>query len=222
MSSLNWARPQALIIAVGRIWDTPSAALPILALHRVRRGLLPDEPAGELDGLDDLLVARAAAEVVRQGLLDRLHIGIGIRVQQGLGGHDHPGRTEAALDGAGQDKGLLDEVRILGRPEPLDADDLGPLQLHHLGEAGTDRLAVDDDHAGAALPLPVAGLLRPGQAQVLAQVVEQDHVRTGLHLLLYAVYCQSYFLHFTPFLRASFSNQVSVLLYHAIIDRMLH
>ena len=191
-----------------------------LAAHRLRGGLLPDEPAGKLDGLDDLLVARAAAEITRQGLLDGLHIGIGIRIQQGLGGHDHPRRTETALDGAGQDESLLDEVRILRCAQPLDADDIGTFQFHHLGEAGTDRLAVDDDHAGAALPLPVAGLLRPGQTQVLAQVVDQDHVRACCDLLLYAVYCQSNFLHFSPFPSLLFQPSVN-LLYHAIIDIML-
>ena len=78
-----------------------------LAAHGVRGGLLPDEPAGELDGIDDLLVARAAAEITRQGLLDGCHIGIGILIQQGLGGHDHARRAETALDSAGQDESLL-------------------------------------------------------------------------------------------------------------------
>ncbi len=78
---------------------------------------------------------------------------------------------------------------VFGRPEPLDADDLGPLQFHHLGEAGTDRLAVHDDRAGAALPLPVAGLLGPGEAKVPAQIVKQDHVRTGIHVALNAIDC---------------------------------
>ena len=141
-------------------------------LHRLWCGFSAEETAGKPGGLDDLGITRAAAKIVRQGLLDLLDARIRILVQQRLGRHDHPRRAEAALNGAGQHKGLLNEVGILGRPEPLDADDLGPLQFHHLGEAGTDRLAVHDDRAGAALPLPVAGLLGPGEAKVPAQIVK--------------------------------------------------
>src|SRR5262245_33994227 len=52
---------------------------------------------GPQDGLDDVLVAGAAAEVARQRpahlFLGRIRVG----VQQCLGGHHHPGGAEPAL-----------------------------------------------------------------------------------------------------------------------------
>ncbi len=77
----------------------------------VERGgleLAAQEAPGQLDGVDDLDVAGAAAEVVAQGVPDLLGRGIGVLVEQRLGRHDHAGDAEAALHGSGQHEGLLD------------------------------------------------------------------------------------------------------------------
>ena len=89
-----------------------------------------------------------------------------------------PGRAEAALDGAGQDKGLLDEMGVFRGSQPFDGDDLGAFQVGHLGQAGTHRLAVDDHRAGAALAFAVAGLLGAGQSQILPQQIQQYPFRS--------------------------------------------
>ena len=54
----------------------------------------------ELHRVDDLAVSGAAAKIARQPFLDLADIGIGVLIQQGLGGHDHAGSAVPALDGA--------------------------------------------------------------------------------------------------------------------------
>ena len=80
-----------------------------------------------------------------------------------------PGGAEPALDRAGQNKGLLDEMRIVRRPQALHRDDVGTFQVGHPGQARPHRLAVHYHRAGAALAFPVAGLLGSGQPQILPQ-----------------------------------------------------
>ena len=143
----------------------------------LRRGLLPQEAAGQLHGFDNLPVAGAAAEIAAQGLFDGLLRRVRIAVQQGLGGHDHPGGTETALDGPGQHKGFLNQMGVFRGTETLDGDHLGSVQIDRLFQAGFHGLPVDDDRAGPALAFPVAGLFGSGQPQVLAQDLQQDSGR---------------------------------------------
>ena len=56
--------------------------------------------------------------------------------------------------------------------EPLDRRDLRAVPHDGQGQAGIDPPAVDQDRAGPALAV-VAALLGPGQAEVLAEGVEQ-------------------------------------------------
>ena len=174
MSAPNAAVPQALAIALGRGMGDPERGR-VRARHQIGGGdLAAEEPAGQLDGVDDLHVARAAAQVAAQRPLD---LGPGrarVRLQQLLGRHDHAGDAEAALDRAGQDERLLDQVRPIRRAQALDRRDLRALERGDPGDAREDGLAVDEDHAGAALALAVARLLGPGQAEVLPDQVEQD------------------------------------------------
>jgi hypothetical protein len=149
----------------------------VLGRHEVRGcDLAAQEPAGQLHGVDDLHVAGAAAEVAAQRALDLVPSGVRVRGQELLGGHDHPGDAEAALHGARQHERLLDEVRPLGRAEALDRGDVGAGERRDLGDAREDGLPVHQDHARAALALAVAGLLGAGEAQVLADDVEQHRL----------------------------------------------
>ena len=50
-----------------------------------------------LDGVDDLLVARATAQVMGQRLLDLIAARLNVVVDQAMGLHDHARDTEAAL-----------------------------------------------------------------------------------------------------------------------------
>src|SRR6478735_4133544 len=51
-----------------------------------------------LDGVDDVLVARAPAEVAGQRGADLLLVGLRVALEQLGGGDQHPGRAEAALE----------------------------------------------------------------------------------------------------------------------------
>src|SRR3546814_5977699 len=52
---------------------------------------------GRLDGLDDVVITRAAADVALQPLADLVFLGIGVLLQKVHGGHHHARRAEAAL-----------------------------------------------------------------------------------------------------------------------------
>ncbi len=169
-------------------------------MNLLRGNFAPDEPPGELYGLDDLLVTGTAAQVSRQRPFDRADVGIGVPVQQRLGRHDHTGGAEPALDGARQHKGLLDQVRVIGRPQPLNGDNVRTVEPGYLEKTGPDRFPVDNYGAGAALPLPVTRLLGAGKAQVPAQIVQEDHIRSCLNLTWNAVDCERYCVVHFPFL----------------------
>ena len=140
------------------------------------RAAFDDGPHRPLGGqphrVEDLLVARAAAQVAGQRLAD---LGVGrIRVarQQVVAGHDQPRRAEAALHRARLDEGLLDGVQLLALGQPLDGDDLAALGLPGEHEARAHELAVEVDRARAALAL-LAGVLGAREVEVVAQRHEQ-------------------------------------------------
>lgn len=128
------------------------------------------------DGLLDLRVARAAAEVAGHGGVDLLARGMGIAVKQRLGCHDHSGRAVAALDGAGVDKRLLQRVRLVGGADALDGLDRTAVRLDGEHTARVDRAPVHDDRAGAAFA-KVTALLRARQVRALAQHVQKRLLR---------------------------------------------
>ena len=98
---------------------------------RLRRG-------GELDRVDDLHVARAAAEVAEQGVGDLLARRLGMLREQRLGLHHDPGRAVAALRGAGGDEAVGPQPPgLLG--QPLLGDDVLPRDARRLLGAGDDR-----------------------------------------------------------------------------------
>src|SRR5690606_40198242 len=116
------------------------------------------------DGLVDLRVSRATAEVAGECFTDLLTVGQRVAEQEPVSGHQNAGRAEPALRGAAVGEGGLERVRL---PRPGEAFDGGDLAAHGLEdgrEAGEDGLAVDEDGAGAAVAL-VASLLGAGQAE---------------------------------------------------------
>src|SRR3954453_15325014 len=127
----------------------------------------------EPHGVDDLLVARAAAEVARERLADLRVARARIARQQVVRGDDQPRRAEAALHAAGLDERALHLVQLaVGRRDPLDGHDLAALGLRGKHETRADELAVEVHRARAALAL-LAGVLRAGQVEVLAQRGQQ-------------------------------------------------
>ena len=132
---------------------------------------LAQQARGDFDRLDDLHIARAAADVVAQRMADFFLRGIGVCIQQGLGGDHHAGNAEAALHGAclaeGKGINVLFKVR-----KPFHGENVPALQLVRLLNAGLDRLAVDEHGAGAAGALRAA-VLHGGQAQRIAKVAHE-------------------------------------------------
>src|ERR1035438_9516275 len=70
-------------------------------------GLRSSLEGGFLDRVDDVLVARAAAEIAFQTVADFFLGGARVALQQLTGSHDHAGRTKAALEAVLVPEGLL-------------------------------------------------------------------------------------------------------------------
>ena len=133
---------------------------------------------GGEDGVDDRLVAGAAADVAGDGVDHRRAVGIGIAVEERLGGEDHAGRAEAALGGEAVGEGALQRVQRAVRRRALRAS--RPRRPRRAA-AGTRQesveLAVDQHGAGAAGALPAADL-GGGEAELVAEHVGEK--RAGL------------------------------------------
>src|SRR6185436_12850237 len=126
-------------------------------------------------------VSRAAADVAGDAEANFVFRRVGILVEQRLGHHDHPRRTEAALRAA-----KLGELLLQRMLDSFDGDDLAAVGLHPEHETRIERLAVNQDGAGAAVA-HVAALFRAGEAGLVAQRVEQAAVGLELQLARLAV-----------------------------------
>ena len=74
---------------------------------------------GGEDGVDDRLVAGAAADVAGDRVDHVVAARVGIGVEQGLGGDDHAGGAEAALGGEAVGEGALERIeRAVRRRRP--------------------------------------------------------------------------------------------------------
>src|SRR5215216_1229625 len=91
-----------------------------LEVLRHRRLLMLGGPA---DRLDDVRVARAAADLARDRLADLVVARVRIGVQQRAGGHDHARRAEAALEAVLLHEALLRGVELAVALHVLDRAD---------------------------------------------------------------------------------------------------
>ena len=148
--------------------------------HGMGRILAAPPLGGQGHGLDDLLVAGAAAEVAGEPLLDLGTVRMGDLRQQRPRRHELARDTEAALGGTGLEERFLERVEPVADGQPLHRRDRGAIGLDAEHQARVDALAVDDDGARAALP-DEAALLRAGQTEVVAQDVEQRVVDLDVH-----------------------------------------
>src|SRR5688500_720381 len=83
----------------------------------------------QLDRLDDLRVARAAAQVAGDRLPDRLLVAVAARLEVGLRGHEHARGADAALGAAGLQERLLERAQ---RPRGAEALDRAHVRALHL------------------------------------------------------------------------------------------
>ena len=123
---------------------------------------------GLMDGVDDLRVAGAPADVAGQRLADLRVVGMWMAAQKVVRGDDQAWRAEAALHGPRLDERALHLLRV----NAFDRDHLTPVRLAGEDEARAHQRAVEVDGARSALAL-LARVLRAIQAEPLAEDVEQ-------------------------------------------------
>src|SRR5919112_6391445 len=111
----------------------------------------------ELNGLHDVLVSRAAAQVPFQAFPYLLLRRVRVLLQQADGGHDHARRAVAALQTVRLVESLLHGMPHTILRDAPDGGDLVPVGLHRKDRARLDRLTVDVDRAG-----PATGRVAPG------------------------------------------------------------
>jgi len=138
-------------------------------------GFAASDLGEQLDGVDDLLVAGAAAEVGSHVGGDLRASGAGVALQKGVCPDGQSRRAEAALDGAASNEAIGDLLAVdLG--ETFERGDAFAGDLRGFDRAGEAGLVVDEDGAGAALTLGLTASLGRGDAEVVAQGVEQGLV----------------------------------------------
>ena len=127
-----------------------------------------------VDRGEDPAVAGAAAQVAGDRLADLEVVGRGVAVEEVVHGHDQAGRAEPALHGARHRRTpAARPTAPPGRRRALDGGDRAV--AHRVGrehEARAHQHAVEQHRARPALAL-LAGVLGAGQAEPLAQHVEQ-------------------------------------------------
>ena len=103
-----------------------------------------------------------------------------------MGGGDHAGRAEAALQRVMLTEGFLQGRELGVTGEPFDGHDLGALGLHREHQAGAHGCAVDENRAGAAHAV-LAAHMGAGQPQMMAQAIRQREPRLDVDLDLSTV-----------------------------------
>ena len=130
--------------------------------------LLPVRGSG-LDGIHDLLVARAAAQIAGNRLADFDAVRARIGSQQRLARQDHARDAETALHRAVINKRLLQIAGTAVRAaHAFDRDHLAAAGLGRQRQAAIDQPPIQQHRAGPALADPTA-LLGAGQAEGIAQ-----------------------------------------------------
>src|SRR5262249_19749186 len=125
-----------------------------------------------LDGIDDRLVAGAAAVVSGQVLADLVARGAGETKHEIMSGHQHAGRAESALERVAPMEGFLQLRELAGVGQSFDGIDSAPIRLYGKHQATAHDLAVDADRAGAAHAM-LAGGVRSSETQLLAEEVDE-------------------------------------------------
>src|SRR5262245_2122680 len=128
---------------------------------------------GALNRVDDVLVARAAAEIPRDALADLAFGRRGVVGEQRDGGHDHARRAVAALQPVLVPERLLHPVQLAITGEALDRGDLGTVGLDGERRARLHAPSVNEHRTGAALTR-IAPDVRAGQPEVLPQEVNEE------------------------------------------------
>src|SRR2546425_1125768 len=129
-------------------------------------------PRVGLDGVEDLRVARAAAEVALERRAEVVTARARAAFQEGEHGEQHAGRAEPALHGAVPHERLLERMEPALALEPADGEDRAPSRGGREHEAARHRPAVEEHGARAADAL-AAAFLDVEDPERVAQDLEQ-------------------------------------------------
>ena len=124
--------------------------------------------ANSSDGLDDLDVSRAAAEVSRDCLTYLCDCGVGLRIEQGLGREKHAGRAEAALSRAVLMEASLKRIERRALAQSFYSRYLPSSGCRRQNQARIHRASIEQNCASAAFA-GVTSPLRAGDTEVEAQ-----------------------------------------------------
>jgi hypothetical protein len=149
------------------------------ALVVLGEGAAALDAGDDLDGVDDLHVAGAAAEVLLERVGDLGAGGFGVGGDEAERADGHAGNAEAALEATGAGEGLGDELAIL-LGDALEGDDVLAGDLADGEGAGEAGLAVDEDGAAAAVGLRGTAVLGGGDVAFLAEELEERGVLVDL------------------------------------------
>ena len=147
-----------------------------------RRDAVCDSPAGIHHGVDDLGIARTAAQHPTERVLDGVPVrGVGLAQQRG-GRHHHARRADAALRcPVPQERGLQRRQRFVLSGQRFRCFHPPPFKLSGRDQTGADRVAVKKHRTGTAVA-GVAAHLGGAEGQRLAQHLTQTCGRGACHL----------------------------------------
>src|SRR5207302_7075682 len=128
------------------------------------------------DGLENLLIAGAAAQIARQGFTNLIARRVRMLVEQRLGRDEQPRRAVPALRRAEVGEGVLQRMKASVGGEPFDRCDAPAVALEAEHEAREHGPIVEQDGARAALA-ELAAVLGPAQVQIFTKDLEQRLVR---------------------------------------------
>ncbi len=125
-----------------------------------------------LDCANDLVVAGAAAKIVRETEADFVFGRVWISVEQSFGCDEKAGDADAALQSGSFQKTLLQWMQVAMCSHSFHRFQPHAFGFHGQHQATIHRDAVQEDGASAAIAV-VATLFRPGQPQLIPQDFEQ-------------------------------------------------
>lgn len=128
---------------------------------------------GGTDGIYDVLIAGAAAEIAFQGVSNFGVGGVGIALDQLEGGHDHSRGAEATLQAVLFPEALLHRMKFAEGCDSFDRDDIATVALDGEHRARFDGESIDGDGAGTT-ERGFAAAVRAGEKKRVAEEMDEE------------------------------------------------